>query len=165
VDDIIAEADSDSGTWTLSTTIKVRNSVATFNQSDITYFVGALMDVVLREGTKVNTIYTMAQLSTFLVKLAIPILHDAFKPYEEKILTACVQLEGNDDLGKATATLFHSVFTESAHFRPSSRGSFTPKFTSSKHPSRGVCSRTPEPRLHGPPRPGIKAPLGSDRDE
>jgi hypothetical protein len=161
----MAEADSDSGTWTLSTTLKVRNSVPTFAQSDINYFVGALMDVVLREGTKVNTVYKMAQLSTFLVKLGVPIIYEAFKPYEEKISAACVEFERSDDLGKATATLFHSVFAESAQAKPLCRGTTKPKFISSKQSPRMSFSRTPEPRLRVPPSPEIKAKPGSDKDE
>jgi hypothetical protein len=150
IDLVLTEAESDTGTWSLSSYLKIRSLVPRFASSDMATFIKSVMNVAIGPDAKSQTRYKLAQILSAMHALGIPEFEHALRNYYPEIEDSCEKIIDSGELGKPTVKLLKSLEAErhlgaaadDVHLR---RVSATPSYS----PSAGLgvprVSRSPVP--------------------
>jgi hypothetical protein len=150
IDLIFTEAESDTGTWSLATYVKVRNVVPRFASSDMALFAKRVVDLAICPTTKGTTRYKLAQILSAIHGLCVPEFEHAIRNYHVAIEESCDEISQSSELGKPTAKLLKSLAVD-----PSPRGtdlhlrrvSATPVYAPAEVIVQARVSRSPGPGL------------------
>jgi hypothetical protein len=106
--EVLSEADSESGTWSMATYLKVRSSVMRFSPSDAEQFVKQIFDAFFHTSAD-RTRYKLAQILSAIHQFALPDFERAFAGHGDALLYHSEQFNRAGELGKPTAALLNSL--------------------------------------------------------
>ena len=141
---LLEEARSSSGTWSLKTYASIRTSVERFDLESIVQFADSIVEALLTE-TKPTTRYKLAQMCTILRSLRTP-LEGVFQKHQQRIEAHYKEIE-EADLGHSTVKLLKSLFQELAKRRGSSGLTAPSIHMRETKVNPQLFARTPEPGM------------------
>jgi hypothetical protein len=153
IDLVLSEADSDTGTWSLASYVKIRNVVPHFASTDMALFVKSVLDLILSPTTKTTTRYKLAQILSAIHSLGVPEFDHLMRGFMQEIEDSCEEISQSGELGKPTVKLLKSLAVDRSartgagqemHLR---RVSATPVYLGSDGAFLHRMSRSPDPGL------------------
>jgi hypothetical protein len=153
LDLVLSEAESDTGTWSLATYVKVRNVVPRFPSTDMALFVKRVVDLSISPTSKSSTRYKLAQIMSAIHGLCVPEFEHAMRDYHSAIEESCEEIGQSGELGKPTVKLLKALAADPSrratggtdlHLR---RVSATPVFAPADVICHSRVSRSPGPGL------------------
>jgi hypothetical protein len=151
---LITEAESQAGTWSLSTYSNLRNMAPRFSRMEAAALANAIVEAILNPDASPPTRYKLAQLTSLISKLGVDVFRGVFLPFEGKLTDLCATIEEGHELGKPTIKLLMSLFVQSGAQRQTSANAPKSGLSRLKIPKRGP--KTPQPLL------GMPEPLPKD---
>ena len=143
---VLDEARSGSGTWSLRTYADLRKVIEGFSDDMAREFADSVVTAIFDEDTP-TTRYKLAQMCTILRSLKPPMFEQVFQQYQADLETKYKEIEEADDIGHSTVKLLKSLFQELAKRRASAN--FRTSFLI-KEPK--ICTqmnaRTPDPNTN-----------------
>jgi hypothetical protein len=112
IDLVISEAETDTGTWSLATYLKMRKVIPHFPGTDMALFVKRVVDLAAGPSTKPTTRYKLAQILSAVHALGLPEFERAVHEYHQTIEDSCEEINQSCDLGKPTVRLLKSLAVE-----------------------------------------------------
>lgn len=140
---VISEAKSGSGTWSLQTYADLRKVIDGFDAPLAHELVEAIMEGLFSED-KPTTRYKLAQMCTILRSLKPQIFEPIFAEFRPKIESKYKEIEEADDIGHSTVKLLKSLFQELAR-RRGSAGFHSQFLLKTQKLCPQASARTPDP--------------------
>jgi hypothetical protein len=143
-DQLIAEAESTTGTWTLATYHKLQNAVREFPLAACDSFLQRTLELLGADMTRLVTCYKLAQICSAIHTLRVPDFDRLFIAFEERASKTYERIAGAGYLGRPTVQLLQSLARQPGRLGLSLRGDQR----KSRHhccskPGFGSRSRTP----------------------
>jgi hypothetical protein len=111
IDDLIAEAQTNTGTWRLSTYVRMRDVIRKFPPAMAEVCVKRIFAHLLDAATTSTTRYKLSQICSAIHMLGLPDFDRLFREKEVQIQQLC-DLMKPSDLGAPTISFLHSLTAE-----------------------------------------------------
>jgi hypothetical protein len=145
---LITEAQSQSGTWSLSTYSTLRAMAPRFSRMEAAALASRIMEAVLNPDASPSTRYKLAQLTSLITKMGVDVFRGVFLPFEGKVTDICSTIEDSHELAVPTVKLLMSLFRQSGSERQASASAPKSGVSRLKLPKRAPI--TPQPLLGFP---------------
>jgi hypothetical protein len=154
--DVVSEAGSDSGTWSLATCMRLRSLFPRLSPSDASLFIGEVVRIIVSPACKPLERYKLAQMCTAIHAMALPHAETFLRTCQVLIEQFYSQIDEAHLLGKPTIQLLQFLYKGAPNVRRGSapgeghhrRGSaaLIPGPIYEVKPAFAPSSKTPDPR-------------------
>jgi hypothetical protein len=113
----LSEAKSPSGTWTLATHSRITDSLSQSPDSDIEFFMSAIIKRIISPESAEGERFKLAQLCTMARQKQFSHINQVFIRYKNDLINTATNGQ-TSPLGVAIAQLIQSLFTDPHHGHP-----------------------------------------------
>jgi hypothetical protein len=106
---VLKEAESDTGTWSLATYVKIRNMIPRFAATETALFVKRVLELALSPASNSGTRYKLAQILSAIHGLALPEFEHAIRGHLAAMEASYEEIGQSGELGKPTVRLLQSL--------------------------------------------------------
>jgi hypothetical protein len=109
INDLIDEAKSDTGTWSLATYTRLQSRIRKFSRVDCGVLVRQIMALLTDPSTTSTTRYKLSQICSVIHKFAIPEFQQLFALHGPTITHVCDNIVNPTHLGRPTTRLLLGI--------------------------------------------------------
>jgi hypothetical protein len=114
IDELIAEAESEQGTWCLTTYTKIQTFARLFPPASCDDLLQRVQRLITADSTRPSTRYKLAQMASAICLLRLPEFDRLFPAFEAGVSQAYDKIRDGGQLGAPTVRLLESLATKSA---------------------------------------------------
>jgi hypothetical protein len=114
IDELIAEAESEQGTWSLATYTKIQTAARLFPLAFCDDLLQRMQQLITTDSTKPTTRYKLAQMASAIYTLKLPEFDRLFPAFEAHVSQAYDTIRGSGKLGPPTVNLLESLAIKGA---------------------------------------------------
>jgi hypothetical protein len=114
LDELIAEAESEQGTWSLATYTKIQTAAHFLSPESCNDLLQRMQRLITANSTDPTTRYKLAQIASAICVLKIPEFDRLFPEFEAHVSQSYDKIGDSGHLGPMTVRLLQSLTTKSA---------------------------------------------------